>query len=76
LVKEIFDLPMIVLAYEDHVTVAVKLDIETKSKILYNNEAYTVCEATPQAKDLKIGMMVEGLEKKPFEISYVYTPTK
>ena len=76
LVKEIYDLPMIVLAYEDHVTVAVKLDKEAKSKIIYNNETYTVCEATPQAKDLKIGMMVKGLEKKSFEISYVYTPTK
>ena len=76
LVKEIYDLPMIVLAYEDHVAVAVKLDIETKSKIIYNNEAYTVCEATPQVKDLKIGMIAKELEKKPFEISYSYTPTK
>ncbi len=76
LVKEIYNLPMIVLAYEDHVTVAVKLDLETKSKILYNNEAYTVCEATPQAKDLRIGMIAKGLEKKPFEISYAYHPTK
>ena len=76
LVKEIYDLPMIVLSYEDHVTVAVKLDKEAKSKILYNNEAYTVCEATPQAKDLRIGMMAKGLEEKPFEISYAYTPVR
>ncbi len=76
LVKEIYNLPMIVVMYEDHVTVAVKLNIESKNNIRYKDESYAICEPTPQTRDLKIGMLAKGLEKKPFEISYAYNPGK
>jgi hypothetical protein len=74
LVKEIYNLPMIVLSYPDHVTIAVKLDKTRGKPILYNGEAYTICEPTPQKIDLPIGHIMPGLKKQPFEVVYNYTP--
>jgi hypothetical protein len=74
LVKEIYNLPMIVLVYPRHVTVAVKFAKPTGQKIMYQGNTYTVCEPTPQYKDLRIGQLPPGLEKLPYEIAYVYAP--
>jgi hypothetical protein len=74
LVKEIYALPMIVLAYPNHVTVAVKFDKPVGKPILYNGTAYYVCEPTPQKKDLSVGQMLPKLKKENFEIAYVYQP--
>ena len=76
LVKEIYNLPMIVLAFPEHVTVAVKFDKPIGKPIIYNGEKYSVCEPTPQKKDLKIGQLTPGLEKKSYEVVYVYNPKK
>lgn len=74
LVKEIYNLPMIVLSYPEHVTVAVKFDKPVGKPIVYSGEKYSVCEPTPQKKDLKIGQLLPGLENKPYEVAYVYNP--
>lgn len=74
LVKELYDLPMIVLAYPTHVTVAVQLDKLGGQPIYYNGKKYYVCEPTPQKKDLKIGQLSPDLTNVPFEIAYAYTP--
>lgn len=76
LVKEIYDLPMIVLAYPQHVTIAVKFDNPRGKPIVFNGEAYSICEPTPQKKDLRIGELPKQLRKESFEIAYVYTPNK
>ncbi len=74
LVKEIYNLPMIVLAYPRHVTVAVKFDKPIGKSILYNGLEYTVCEPTPQKQDLNIGQLLPELRKKSYEVAYAYTP--
>ncbi|MFI5129348.1 MAG: hypothetical protein ACHQFX_05125 [Chitinophagales bacterium] len=74
LVKEIYDLPMIVLSFPTHVTVAVKFDRPVGKTILYNGEKYTVCEPTPQRIDLNIGELMPSLEKATYEIAYAYHP--
>ncbi len=76
LIKEIYNLPMIVISYPEHVTIAVKLDKPFKHQIMYNGESYTICEPTPQKKDLGIGMTPKEFEKKSFEISYAYNPNE
>lgn len=76
LVKEIYDLPMIVLSYPKHVTIAVKLDKPTGTTILYNGTRYTVCEPTPQKQDLKIGELLPALKKELYEVVYAYEPGK
>lgn len=74
LVKEIYKLPMIVLSYPTHITVAVQFDKPVGTPILYNGEPYWVCEPTPQKKDLKLGQMLPSLKKQAYEVVYAYKP--
>ena len=74
LVKETYNLPMIVLAYPTHVTIAVQLDKPVGKPVLYEGKKYSICEPTPQKKDLKIGQRVPSLNKTSFEIVYAYNP--
>lgn len=74
LVKEIYNLPMIVLAYPKHVTVAVQFETPVGKPIIYNGNTYSVCEPTPQKKDLSIGELSKDLAKESYEVAYVYRP--
>ncbi len=76
LVKEIYDLPMIALLYPTHITMAVQFDRPVGKSIVYKGERYTVCEATPQEKDLKLGELSATLSGQKFEIVYQYDPEK
>lgn len=75
LVKEIYNLPMIVLLYPTHVTIAVKFDKPVGNTITYNGSQYSVCEPTPQLQDLKVGQISPELRKEHFEVAYAYEPT-
>ena len=74
LVKEIYNLPMIVLVFPNHVTIAIKLDKPVGKPIIYNGIQYSVCEPTPQKKDLRLGQLIPALLKETYEVGYVYTP--
>lgn len=74
LVKEIYNLPMIVLAFPEHVTIAVKFDKPVGKPIVYQCEKYSVCEPTPQKDDLSVGELLPELRKKKYEIVYAYQP--
>jgi hypothetical protein len=76
LVKEIYDLPMLVLSYPKHITIAVKFDKPVGKPIVYNGESYTICEPTPQKEDLHIGQVSSDLQKISYEIVYAYMPKK
>jgi hypothetical protein len=76
LVREVYDLPMIVLSYPGHVNVAVKLDKPKGKTILHNGSIYTICEPTPQKKVFYLGEMEKKLSKKQFEVVYEYIPTR
>jgi hypothetical protein len=74
LVKEIYNLPMIVLSYPEHVTVAVKFDKPVGKPIIYKGEKYSVCEPTPQKADLALGQLLPSLTKYNYEVVYAYHP--
>ena len=74
LVKEIYNLPMIVLSYPQHVTVAIQFDTPQGNPIVYKGNQYSVCEPTPQFKNLKIGQGIPSLKKEAFEVVYEYQP--
>lgn len=76
LVKEIYNLPVIVLAYPEHVTIAVKFDKPVGKPIIYNGMKYSVCEPTPQKQDLAIGQILPALLKQTYEVVYAYTPSR
>ena len=75
LVKEIYNLPMIALLYPTHITMAVQFDKPIgNSSILYNGKSYTICEPTPQLKNLRIGELAASLKNKVYEVVYAYEP--
>lgn len=76
LVKEIYNLPMIVLVYPNHVTIAVQLAKPVGKPIVYNGKKYSVCEPTPQKQDLRLGQRIPSLSKVGYEIVYAYNPGK
>lgn len=76
LVKEIYNIPMIVLAYPEHVTIAVKFAKSVGKPIIYNGLKYSVCEPTPQKEDLAVGQLSSTLYKQPYEVVYAYTPSR
>lgn len=74
LVREVYDLPMIVLSYPGHINVAVKLERPKGKPFIYNGKAYTGCEPTPQKKILYLGQVQQRLKKQRFEVAYEYLP--
>ncbi len=76
LVKEIYNLSMIVLVYPNHITIAVKFDKPLGNSILYKGNKYSVCEPTPQMHDLKVGQLLPELRQQAFEVVYEYKPQK
>nr|WP_242696262.1 hypothetical protein [Longitalea luteola] len=74
LVKEIYDLPMIVLSYPKHVTIAVQFDKPYGKPIIYNGQKYSICEPSPQRTDLRIGQLLPELSRESYQITYVYNP--
>ncbi len=76
LVKEIYKLPMIVLSFEKHVTIAIEFDKPVGHPIIYNGKKYSVCEPTPQKRDLVLGQLIPELRNSSYEVAYVYDPYK
>jgi hypothetical protein len=74
LVKEIYKIPMIILVYPKHVTIAVEFAKAKGKPIIYNNKKYYICEPTPQSEDLSIGQTNRNYRKTPYEIAYEYKP--
>ena len=74
LVKEIYGLPMIVLEFPKHVTIAVRFDKPVGKPIIYNGHAYTVCEPTPQAQDLSMGELSNELRREKYDVAFAYEP--
>lgn len=75
LVKEIYNLPMIILAFDDHVTVGVHLEKPVGQGVEYLGRKYSICEPTPQKKDLMLGKTTKALKQNSFEVVYAYEPT-
>lgn len=68
LVKKLLDLPMIVVAYPDHLTLGVALPDPYGAMIVYKNKKYMVCDPTGPANTSDIGQIPPGYETAKFEI--------
>lgn len=68
LVKELLDLPMIVVAYSDHLTIGVKLKENKGKPLYYNGETYTICDPTGPNNTSRVGIYPKGYERKGYEI--------
>ena len=76
LVREIYNLPMIALLYPTHISMAVQFDKPFGSSIIYKGEKYSICESTPQNKDLRIGQIAASLKKASYDVVYQYDPSR
>lgn len=74
LVKEFYNLPMLVITYPQHVTVAVQFDKPYGNTIEFNGSKYSICEPTPQKMDFRIGQTLPELRKQTYQIAYAYQP--
>ncbi|WP_286590766.1 hypothetical protein [Sphingobacterium sp. N143] len=74
LVKEIYNLPMIAIRYPTHVTIAVQFEKPMGQGIFYNGNYYTICEPTPQDKNLSIGQVSLKHQHEKYEVVYNYLP--
>lgn len=72
LVKELLNLPMIVLAYPDHLTVAVALPQTREGAIFYQGKAYYVCDPTGPVNSSEIGYIPKDYEDQAYEIIKKY----
>lgn len=74
LVKEVYNLPMIVLLYPTHVTIAIKFDKPQGETVEYKGSKYTICEPTPQLQDLRVGEIAPEFKNMNYQVAYEYIP--
>ena len=74
LVKEMYNLPMIVLLYPTHVTLAIAFKKPIGAAVWHNGRHYSVCEPTPQRLDLPMGSLMPELANAHFDVAYEYIP--
>lgn len=72
LVKEIYNLPMITILYPTHVVVAVKFDKPLGAPVMYNGDAYTICD--PTQPNLLVGQLADKYTHQQGKVVYAYQP--
>lgn len=68
LVKELLDLPMIIIAYPDHLTIAVSFDNKKGDIIKYKGKEYFMCDPTGPINSCSIGKIPQEFKHTKFEI--------
>ncbi len=68
LVKRLLNLPMIMIAYPDHLTIGVALNQDIGAPISYKGKKYYICDPTGPTNSVEIGRIPKNYERKPFEI--------
>jgi hypothetical protein len=74
LVKEIYNLPMIVVLYPTHVVIAVELAKPIGEPVEYKGRKFTLCEPTPQKDNLPIGKLMPKYKDVEYKIAFEYFP--
>lgn len=71
--KKLLDLPMIILAYPNHITVAVALDAPVRGvSVGYQGKQYYICDPTGPINSTAIGIFPATYEKQPYDIIVKY----
>lgn len=68
LMKELVGLPMIIVTYDDHLTIGVQLTENQGKPLYYKNEKYTICDPTGPNNSDEVGIYPKGYERKSYEI--------
>ena len=72
LVKELLQLPMVIVAFEDHLTIAVAIPQFKGESIRFQGNDYYICDPTGPINSTVVGEFPSGYQNKPFEIIGFY----
>jgi hypothetical protein len=72
LVRDLLNLPMAVIAYDDHLTIAVGSDNIKGDAFDYNGQRYVFCDPTGPKNSSRIGEIPPGYENKSFQVIGTY----
>ncbi len=73
LARVLLPLPIIVVAYADHLTLAMALPKAEGSSIHYEDRNYYFCDPTGPIRDQRVGVVPEGYKDKPFKVIKHYS---
>jgi hypothetical protein len=68
LVQQLLDLPMVVIAYSNHLTIGVALPKTKPGAFYHEGRAYYICDPTGPATSSEIGVIPQGYENEPFKV--------
>ncbi len=68
LVSELLSLPMILIAYPDHLTMGVALPQSSGSSVRYKDNNYYICDPTGPIGSHEIGRVPQGYEQAAFKV--------
>ncbi len=74
LVRDLLELPVIAIAYDDHLSVAVSSDELTGTPFLHEGRAFFVCDPTGPSGSEAIGEPPYGYADRDFEVVSAYLP--
>lgn len=72
LVKELLQLPMVIVAFEDHLTIGVAIPKFEGDSIRFKGNDYYICDPTGPINSKVVGEFPSGYHNKPFEIIGFY----
>lgn len=72
LVRDLLNMPMAVVAYDDHLTIAVGADNIAGDSFTYEGKRYVFCDPTGPKDSSRIGQIPPGYENKNFQIIGTY----
>ena len=75
LVKKLLNLPMIAIAYDDHLSIAVASDELIGKSFWHEGLRYKVCDPTGPSGTSEVGNPPHGYANRRFEVIASYTPT-
>ncbi len=72
LVRELIDIPMAVIAYDDHLTIAIGSETIEGDHFTYEGKRYVFCDPTGPKNSSTIGRIPPGYEERNFQIIGTY----
>lgn len=69
MVKNLLELPMIIIAFPDHLTVGVQLEADLPGAVIeYNEKRYYICDPTGPVDSAEIGVFPKSYQNSDFKI--------
>ncbi|MGB0861388.1 MAG: hypothetical protein ACPG19_08175 [Saprospiraceae bacterium] len=69
LVKELLDVPLIVVDYPEHLTIGVALPENIGKPLYYEGRQYTICDPTGPSDSDAMGIYPKGYEELPYKVA-------